>query len=209
MAWSAKWSWKPQPPGSEPAGARISAGKSGRVERSLPTSAVSLVNRPPVSCIPSPESPANRIVTCSSCSTCFAIRLHGSADHGEPPRLSGGEQFVWIELVPPAEKVALGIVLGRAVDGQALGAPGLAAAALELLEPPLCLLGRRAFGVSLRHRLPPAVRRGRRARCTSERPCRSAGAATPPRAGHRQARRPFRPGLAGRSPPRRRGRSRP
>src|SRR5688500_7710474 len=75
MSWSAKWIWKPDTPGSEPAGARISAGKSGRVERSLPTTAVSLVNRPPVSCMPSPESPAKRIVTCSSCSTAFAISI--------------------------------------------------------------------------------------------------------------------------------------
>ena len=37
MSWSAKWIWKPDTPGSEPAGARISAGKSGSVERSLPT----------------------------------------------------------------------------------------------------------------------------------------------------------------------------
>ena len=71
MSWSAKWSWKPETPGSEPAGARISAGKSGKVARSLPSIAVSEVNRPPVSCIPSPESPANRITTDSSCSTGF------------------------------------------------------------------------------------------------------------------------------------------
>ena len=50
-------------PAATPAGARISAGKSGSVERSLPRMAVSLVNRPPVSCIPSPESPANRMTT--------------------------------------------------------------------------------------------------------------------------------------------------
>ena len=61
ISWSAKWIWKPDTPGSEPAGARISAGKSGSVERSLPTTAVSLVKRPPVSCMPSPESPAKRI----------------------------------------------------------------------------------------------------------------------------------------------------
>src|SRR5215212_6045764 len=72
MSWSAKWSWKPETPGSDPAGARISAGKSGNVERSFPFSAVSEVNRPPVSCIPSPESPANRITTESTCSTGFA-----------------------------------------------------------------------------------------------------------------------------------------
>src|ERR1051325_7545075 len=75
MSWSAKWSWKPETPGSEPAGARISAGKSGKVERSLPSIAVSLVNCPPVSCIPSPESPAKRMTTESRCSTAFAIDL--------------------------------------------------------------------------------------------------------------------------------------
>ncbi len=75
MSWSAKWSWKPETPGSDPAGARISAGKSGNVARSLPVSAVSVVNRPPVSCMPSPESPANRITTDSSCSTGLAISI--------------------------------------------------------------------------------------------------------------------------------------
>ena len=45
MSWSEKWIWKPDTPGSEPAGARISAGKSGSVERSFPTSAVSVVKR--------------------------------------------------------------------------------------------------------------------------------------------------------------------
>ena len=63
MSKSAKWSWKPETPGSDPAGARISAGKSGSVEMSLPSNAVSEVNCEPVSCIPSPESPANRTIT--------------------------------------------------------------------------------------------------------------------------------------------------
>ncbi len=61
-----KLSWKPDTPGSEPAGARISAGKSGSVLMSLPKTAAVLVNWLPVSCIPSPESPAKRIVTRSS-----------------------------------------------------------------------------------------------------------------------------------------------
>ena len=52
---------------------RISAGKSGSVERSLPSNAVSLVKRAPVSCIPSPESPAKRIVTWLMRSTVLAI----------------------------------------------------------------------------------------------------------------------------------------
>ena len=54
---------KPETPASEPAGARISAGKSGNVERSFPATAVESVNLLPVSWIPSPESPANRIAT--------------------------------------------------------------------------------------------------------------------------------------------------
>src|SRR5204863_4911142 len=100
---------------------------------SLPTSAVSLVKRPPVSCMPSPESPAKRIVTCSSCSTCLPIRLHGSADHGDAPRLPGGEELVGIDLVAPAQEVPLGLVVGRAVDGRALLSPLVPRAALELL----------------------------------------------------------------------------
>ena len=36
MSFDEKQIWKPETPGSEPAGARISAGKSGRVLMSLP-----------------------------------------------------------------------------------------------------------------------------------------------------------------------------
>ena len=55
------WTWNAETPARVPAGARISAGKSGNVDRSLPNSALEVVKRSPVSCIPSPESPANRI----------------------------------------------------------------------------------------------------------------------------------------------------
>src|SRR6185295_8406526 len=55
--------WKADTPGRVPAGARISAGKSGSVDRSLPNSAEVLVNCVPVSCMPSPESPAKRMTT--------------------------------------------------------------------------------------------------------------------------------------------------
>jgi len=63
MSWSAMRTWKADTPGSVPAGARISAGKSGSVERSLPISADVFVNCVPVSCMPSPESPAKRMTT--------------------------------------------------------------------------------------------------------------------------------------------------
>ncbi len=58
--------WNADTPASVPAGARISAGKSGSVDRSLPNNADALVNRSPVSCMPSPESPAKRMTTWSS-----------------------------------------------------------------------------------------------------------------------------------------------
>jgi hypothetical protein len=66
MSVELKLIWNPETPGNEPAGARISAGKSGSVLMSLPNTAAVRVNCVPVSCIPSPESPANRIVTRSS-----------------------------------------------------------------------------------------------------------------------------------------------
>ena len=60
MSWSAMFTWNDDTPLTVPAGARISAGKSGIVDRSLPNEALTEVNRSPVSCIPSPESPAKR-----------------------------------------------------------------------------------------------------------------------------------------------------
>ena len=47
-----------------------SAGKSGKVARSFPESAVDWVNWLPVSCMPSPESPAKRTTADSSLSRC-------------------------------------------------------------------------------------------------------------------------------------------
>ncbi len=103
-----KCSWKPLTPASVPAGARISAGKSGRVLRSLPASAVSLVKCCPASCMPSPESPANRMTTSSRSSIALAplapapataaVALSGSIVLG--PRLSSA--------APPLRNFPLG-----------------------------------------------------------------------------------------------------
>ncbi len=66
ISWSEMCTWNADTPASVPAGARISAGYSGRVARSLPNTALALVKRSPVSCMPSPESPAKRMITRSS-----------------------------------------------------------------------------------------------------------------------------------------------
>src|ERR1051326_7898462 len=79
MSWLEKFNWKPLTPGKLPAGARISAGKSGSVEMSLPTIAEVLVNCVPVSCMPSPESPAKRMVTVSNCSSCLSTVTVGGS----------------------------------------------------------------------------------------------------------------------------------
>src|SRR5436305_10802147 len=79
MSWLLKWIWKPETPARVPAGARISAGKSGKVAMSLPARAEVLVNWVPASCIPSPESPANRMVIDSTSSTLRGWPLGGAA----------------------------------------------------------------------------------------------------------------------------------
>ncbi len=109
MSQSAMWTWNEETPGSVPAGARISAGKLGRVARSLPNSAEASVNRVPASCIPSPESPANRMTTRSSCSTsldlinvssdrAFLLRF-GAAPHSPPDDVAGMTRSFYVRTV--------------------------------------------------------------------------------------------------------------
>src|SRR4051794_6407138 len=75
MSREAKWIWNADTPATVPAGARISAGKSGSVARSFPNTAVASVNRLPASCMPSPESPAMRTTTRSRVSLDFTLRF--------------------------------------------------------------------------------------------------------------------------------------
>src|SRR5947209_17217467 len=87
MSCEAKWIWNAETPASVPAGARISAGKFGRVARSLPIIAVASVNRPPASCMPSPESPANRTITRSRSSIALVM---SSVAVSAPPQAAYG-----------------------------------------------------------------------------------------------------------------------
>src|SRR3954471_4474045 len=73
ISWSEMWIWNAETPARVPAGARISAGNSGSVARSFPTNALTDVKRSPVSCMPSPESPAKRMITRSR-STASRVR---------------------------------------------------------------------------------------------------------------------------------------
>src|SRR6476620_9529533 len=170
MSWSAKWTWKPDTPGSEPAGARISAGKSGYVARSFPSMAVSLVNRSPVSCMPSPESPAKRMITASRCSTFLVLtsvslaggRERRASHEADAPRGAGGEQRVRVDLVGPAQEVPRRIVRRRALHRETRGGRCDLVAGRELLPPALGLLGRGAFRVPLPHSEKSRAQRVRR-----------------------------------------------
>ena len=135
MSWSAKWTWKPDTPGSEPAGARISAGKSGNVARSFPSIAVSLVNRSPVSCMPSPESPAKRMITASRCSTFLvltSVSLAGGRDAPQrrtpkgaptcPTPAPEANSASGVDLVGPAQEVPLPVVRRRALHRESASA---------------------------------------------------------------------------------------
>src|SRR5437879_1027424 len=56
-----KLRWKALTPASVPAGARMSAGKSGRVAGAMPASAASVVDCLPATCLPSPGSRAQQM----------------------------------------------------------------------------------------------------------------------------------------------------
>src|SRR5438067_13406442 len=110
-----KWIWKPETPARVPAGARISAGKSGRVLMSLPSSAEVWVNWVPASCMPSPESPARRMVadsrSSSSClvpgSATLAALIEQASNRG--PRRAG---------LGPLRFVGVGVGdRGQVIDG--------------------------------------------------------------------------------------------
>src|SRR5690242_17717801 len=82
MSRAAKWIWNADTPATVPAGARISAGKSGSVARSFPKMAVASVNRLPASCMPSPESPALRTTTRSRVSAGFTVGFNTTPRSG-------------------------------------------------------------------------------------------------------------------------------
>src|SRR4051812_27068698 len=87
MSLDEKCTWKPETPARVPAGARISAGKSGNVLMSFPTRALVSVNWVPANCMPSPESPAKRTVTFSSVVTFLGLPLDGDDAAGSVVRL--------------------------------------------------------------------------------------------------------------------------
>src|SRR5262245_34422958 len=125
---AAKWSWNALTPARVPAGARISAGKSGSVARSFPASADSAVNWDPVTCMPSPESPAKRMTTPRRDSTRLATPDEPSDISNLPEQVyrasrpgatRGGRRSEWssevqLGLVP--EEPAVEIRLRRVLD---------------------------------------------------------------------------------------------
>src|SRR6266542_131930 len=137
MSRAAKWIWNAETPASVPAGARISAGKSGSVARSLPSTAVALVNRSPVNCMPSPESPANLTTTRSSPSAVLvtAMSLLWGPSLRSPPTVNPGSKAT-ARKPYSVEGVAAGAAaLGhRVVEGEARLLQGVQEVDLGLIE---------------------------------------------------------------------------
>src|SRR3954463_10904260 len=160
MSWSAKCSWKELTPGRVPVGARISAGKFGSVDRSLPNDAVSLVNRFPVSCMPSPESPASRMTTRSSSTTL----LTSGAVLPDVPAVSGGLVVVISGAPPPAEvtcpspPAAVRQACGRDDDRAQPGPTRLLGGATPAVASPFRDGPRRGGASRSGERRPPAFR---------------------------------------------------
>src|SRR5947209_15648317 len=71
---------------------------------SLPRSAVSEVNCEPVSCMPSPESPAKRTITCESCSTGLATGAYSVS-----PGSGVGEQCIKVDRLGEHRRLPLGV----------------------------------------------------------------------------------------------------
>src|SRR4051794_29650242 len=145
MSRDAKWIWNADTPATVPAGARISAGKSGSVARSLPKTAVASVKRLPASCIPSPESPAMRTTTRSRVSVAFTPRLM-------PMRSDG---FNALPAQEPTHSVGCPIM--RRITGD-----GVELAVLDEGEGPAVLLlhGFPDSARLWRHQIPTLVQRG-------------------------------------------------
>src|SRR5256885_3488386 len=150
----AKWIWKADTPWRVPAGARISAGKSGSVARSFPSIAVALVNRSPVNCMPSPESPANRTTTRCFSTTVFWTNL------APKRRLSNPARWLSIYCTAPPVTSAAAFRLLRPRPSGRLAAPGP-----DWTRCPLGDLVKSADHGPERHFIPArdlsAIRRGR------------------------------------------------
>src|SRR5688500_5938454 len=137
MSLDENWIWYPLTPASVPAGARISAGKSGSVLMSLPSSADVSVNCIPASCIPSPLSPAKRIVTDGSL---VMVRWRIDADDSAVAGMPGGTATCTLtdetgEGTPGEGTVLMGCPMKACAaarhHGHPLAADGLATVLLE------------------------------------------------------------------------------
>src|SRR4051794_35624828 len=147
MSREAKWIWNADTPATVPAGARISAGKSGSVARSFPNTAVASVNRLPASCMPSPESPAMRTTTRSRVSLAFTLRFK--------PVSSAGCNGLGVEETP--HHVACPIVRRINNNGVELAFSDSGAG-----TPPLLIHGYPDSSVLWRHQIDPLSQAGLR-----------------------------------------------
>src|SRR5438132_13877146 len=96
------------------------------------------------------------------CGPSSQARLAGAAPHDlQAPGAAAFEELIGIDLIAPAQEVRLGVVLGRAKDGEALLGLLGDRPPLELFEATLRFLGCWPFHVAPRHRAEPKSSRSR------------------------------------------------
>jgi hypothetical protein len=99
-------------------------------------------------------SATRSVGTWSGCSTsgsgCPSGRVLSAHDL-QAPRLSGGEERIWIDIVEPADEVLLGLAVGRTVDGCAAGIELQVEIVTAAFERGEALLDSRPFRVALPH----------------------------------------------------------
>ena len=165
MSWSAKWTWNPETPGSEPAGADL--GREVRERREVVPERGGLARE----AVAGELHAVTRVTREADDHALELLDPLDRAHRGRAPRaarggsLSGarGEQLVRVDLADPPEEVPLGVVLGAPLDRDASPRRRLRDARGDLLTPPLRLLRRRTLCVPLRHACQSVSRAGPRA----------------------------------------------
>ena len=128
MSRDAKWIWKAETPCGVPAGARISAGKSGSVARSFPATAVSSVKRLPTKLHPVAGVAGKAHDDAVLLLECLVAHPAAGASCSSVASWSAGQTIWRGEVAHPSQSRTSGEVEPRREDGVVLASGAVATA---------------------------------------------------------------------------------